>query len=86
MNSHKLTCGVTAAPQRTLLSALGYTGEQMFNDGVSCFRIARIYHNKSVTRVDYMGRRLFCSDKIKISYHAEGCHFCHGVVNFPFRF
>ena len=29
MNSHKLTCGVTAAPQRTLLSALGYTGEQM---------------------------------------------------------
>jgi len=29
MNSDKLTCGVSAAPQRALLGALGYTHEQM---------------------------------------------------------
>ncbi len=29
MNSHKITCGITAAPQRALLGALGYTREQM---------------------------------------------------------
>ena len=29
MNSHKITCGVSAAPQRALLGALGYTSEQM---------------------------------------------------------
>ena len=29
MNSHKITCGVSAAPQRALLGALGYTAEQM---------------------------------------------------------
>ena len=29
MNSHKITCGVSAAPQRALLGALGYTPEQM---------------------------------------------------------
>ena len=29
MNSHKITCGVSAAPQRALLCALGYTPEQM---------------------------------------------------------
>ena len=29
MNSQKITCGVTAAPQRALLGALGYTREQM---------------------------------------------------------
>ena len=29
MNSHKITSGVSAAPQRALLGALGYTSEQM---------------------------------------------------------
>ena len=29
MNSKKITSGVTAAPQRALLSALGHTREQM---------------------------------------------------------
>ncbi len=29
MNSRKITCGVSAAPQRALLGALGYTREQM---------------------------------------------------------
>ena len=29
MNSRKITCGVSAAPQRALLGALGYTPGQM---------------------------------------------------------
>ena len=50
--------------------------------------ISRIDKNKSVTRVDKMRGCLERTDKIKVSDHSEGCHFCkiYSHFNSPFPF